>query len=89
MIADVELKARLEYGRLLWKKERNRARLLHHWLDPRHHWANRFQEHQSDVDELLSRDSKDDEQYEKYLHEKGLSIRVVAKEIPPVIGSFY
>jgi hypothetical protein len=36
--------ARLEYGRLLWRKARTRERLLRHWTDERHPYRDRFLE---------------------------------------------
>jgi hypothetical protein len=45
--------ARLEYGRLLWKKPEARRRLLAHWETPDHPHAERFQENISLFREIL------------------------------------
>jgi len=81
--------ARLEYGRILWKNPRMRARLLAHWSDERHPHAARFQEHRAEVEELLASQPGDDERLDNQLQARGLSLRVVVKEIPPVFGSFF
>jgi hypothetical protein len=36
--------ARFEYGRMMWKLPDMRARMLKHWLDPRHPYHQRFAE---------------------------------------------
>ena len=82
--------ARLEYGRLLWKRPATRARLLRHWTDPRHPYAPRFMEKwRPVVEEVLASDPDDDFALDFRLKSRGLSLRVVVREIPPVIGSFF
>lgn len=82
--------ARLEYGRLLWKRPAARERLLRHWTDARHPYAPRFTEQwRPVVEEVLTADPRDDFALDALLKSRGLSLRVVVREIPPVIGSFY
>ncbi len=81
---------RLEYGRLLWREERTRERLLRHWTDPRHSYCDRFLETWRPVVEaVLDADPGDDFTLDARLKSRGLSLRVVVREIPPVIGSFF
>ncbi len=82
--------ARLEYGRLLWRRTHNRARLLKHWSDPRHPYAERFlAKWKPLVEMLLQSPSGNDARLDQTLRHQGLSLRVVVREIPPVFGSFY
>lgn len=82
--------ARLQYGRLLWKRPTSRARLLRHWTDPRHPYRDRFLETwQPVVEEVLEADPAHDFELDASLKSRGLSLRVVVREIPPVIGSFF
>ncbi len=82
--------ARLEYTRLLWKRPRSRERLLAHWTDPRHPGADRFsQQFRPWVEEVLSAGELEDDTLDAHLRERGLSLRVIVREIPPVFGSFY
>lgn len=82
--------ARLEYGRLLWKRPRARARLLRHWLDPRHPYAARFSgTYRPYVEKVLMAPPASDESLDREFQDEGLSLRVVVREIPPVFGSFY
>lgn len=81
--------ARLEYGRLLWRRPRARARLLRHWTDTRHPYAERFAEVRPWVEQTLAASAEDDDALDAVLRTKGLSLRAVVREIPPVIGSFY
>lgn len=82
--------ARLEYGRLLWKIPRIRQRLLNHWLDPRHPYHERFsRKWRPFVERVLEEDPSRDHELDHTLRSEGLSLRVVTREIPPVIGSFY
>jgi hypothetical protein len=41
------------------------------------------------VERLLSSDAADDDRLDRELQDQGLSLRVVAKEIPPVFGGFF
>jgi len=81
--------AKLEYGRLLWRVPASRERLLHHWRDPRHPHAGRFAEHETEVCRLLASPKDSDAELDADLQKRGLSLRVVVKEIPSVFGSFY
>ena len=81
--------AKLEYGRLLWRVPAYRDRLLLHWRDPRHPHAERFAEHEREVCRLLESPKGSDEQLDAELRQRGLSLRVVVKEIPSVFGSFF
>ena len=82
--------ARLEYGRLLWKRPSARARLLRHWTDPRHPYAGRFSnEYRALVERVLTATSEEDDALDGELHQHGQSLRSIVREIPPVFGSFY
>ena len=81
--------AKLEYGRMLWKHPDFRQRLLRHWTDPRHPHAERFQEWRGEVEKLLESPKGSDEQIESELRQRGLSLRVVVREIPSVFGDFF
>ena len=82
--------ARLEYGRLLWKRPRTKERLLRHWTDARHPYRDRFLEKwRPIVEEVLEADPGRDLALDASLKSRGLSLRVVVREIPPVIGSFF
>ncbi len=85
-----EDEARLEYGRLLWKNPRIRERLLRHWTDPRHPYAERFIETWRPlVERILETDPAEDANLDAELRRQGASLRTVVREIPPVFGSFY
>ena len=82
--------ARLEYGRLLWKRPTARARLLRHWTDPRHPYAERFaREYRALVERVLTATAGEDDALDAELRKQGKSLRSVVREIPPVFGSFY
>ncbi len=85
--------AKLEYGRLLWRNPEARARLLGHWTDARHPHAERFSETWRPWVEMILTTAGDEatgeDDLDSLLRVEGLSLRVVAKEIPPVFGSFY
>ena len=82
--------ARLEYGRLLWKRPGSRARLLRHWTDPRHPYAARFsREYRALVERVLMAGAGEDDSLDAELRKQGQSLRSVVREIPPVFGSFY
>ncbi|MEO7318389.1 MAG: hypothetical protein ABIZ56_05320 [Chthoniobacteraceae bacterium] len=82
--------ARLEYSRLLWKRPGSRERLLRHWTDPRHPYAERFTtEHREWVERLLTASPESDDALDAELRREGRSLRAVVREIPPVFGSFY
>lgn len=80
--------ARFEYGRRLWRRPAMRARLLGHWTDPRHPYRERFQEHRALVVEVLTSDESP-AAMDAMLRARNSSLRCVAREIPPVFGSFF
>ncbi len=82
--------ARLQYGRLLWKRERTRARLITHWTDPRHPYSGRFiDRYRPLVDRLLESSETDNESLDAEFRAQGHSLRTIMREIPPVFGDFY
>lgn len=82
--------ARLQYGRILWRNDRIRQRLLSHWTDVRHPYRERFEtRYRPLVERVLAEDGENDEALDASLKRDGLSLRVVVREIPPVFGSFY
>ncbi len=82
--------SRLEYGRLLWRSPRGRARLLGHWLDARHPYHERFaKQWRPQVERVLTARAENDDTLDRELQTEGLSLRVVVKEIPPVFGAFW
>ena len=80
--------SRFQYGRMLWHSPGMRSRFLKHWTDPRHPYKQRF-ERQRDLIEgvLVSKESP--EELDRGLRTRGTSLRCVAREIPPVFGSFF
>ena len=81
--------SKLHYGRMLWKYPDFRQRLLRHWTDPRHPHAERFKEWQREVEHILQSPKDSDEELDRELRQRGLSLRVVVKEIPSVFGDFF
>ncbi len=80
--------ARLEYGRRMWARPAMRARLLAHWLDPRHPYRERFIERRALVEGVLG-SVENDSTLHRTLLASGTSLRCVAREIPPVFGAFW
>jgi hypothetical protein len=80
--------ARFSYGRLLWRVPQMRARLLTHWLDERHPYHERFARQQALVESVLN-STKTARELDEELRGQGTSLRCVAREIPPVFGSFF
>jgi hypothetical protein len=80
--------ARFEYGRRLWRLPEMRLRLLAHWTDARHPYKERFQEQQPLIEEVLNSHASVGE-LDGNLRARGTSLRCVAREIPPVFGSFF
>ena len=80
--------ARFEYGRRLWRDARMRARLLQHWTDARHPHHERFLERRQLIEEILN-STVAPEELDACLRARGTSLRCVAREIPPVFGSFF
>ena len=81
--------AKLEYGRMVWRHPEFRERLLRHWRDPRHPHAERFAEHEAEVRHILESPKGSDAELDAEFRQRGLSLRVVVKEIPSVFGSFF
>jgi len=80
--------ARLEYGRMMWRRPAMRARLLAHWTDPRHPYHQRFIERRPFLEDVLGSIDGSTE-LQRRLIASGTSLRCVAREIPPVFGAFW
>jgi hypothetical protein len=80
--------ARFEYGRRMWRLPDMRARLLGHWTDERHPYRDRFLRQRELVEEVLC-STESPEELDRRLRERGTSLRCMAREIPPVFGSFF
>jgi hypothetical protein len=80
--------ARFVYGRRMWRLPEMRARLLAHWTDERHPHRERFIARQMLIEEVLSSDAPP-HQLDEQLRRRNTSLRCVAREIPPVFGSFF
>jgi hypothetical protein len=80
--------ARFEYGRRLWKHPDFRGRFLAHWLDERHPYRERFMEQRALIEEVLASTERP-AVLDARLRMRGASLRCVAREIPPVFGSFF
>ena len=80
--------ARFEYGRRLWRIPEMRARLLAHWLDERHPYRDRFLDRRVLLEEVLDSPNTPVE-LDTDLRRRGTSLRCLAREIPPVYGSFF
>jgi len=82
--------ARLQYGRLLWKRPATKVRLLAHWSDPRHPYSERFlNRYRPLVERLLESTEADNDRLDAELRTEGHSLRTIMREIPPVFGDFY
>src|SRR5258707_183420 len=80
--------ARFEYGRRMWRLPEMRKRLISPWLDGRHPYKDRFAEQRELIEEVLSSNAEVDT-LDFGLRQRGTSLRSVAREIPPVFGSFW
>jgi len=80
--------ARFDYGRMLWRLPDMRARFLRHWTDDRHPHKERFLERRELIEEVLNSTERPEE-LDQRLRSRGTSLRCVAREIPPVFGSFF
>jgi hypothetical protein len=85
---DWEAVARFVYGRRMWRLPEMRARLLAHWNDPRHPYRERFASQRELIEEVLASDEPA-EKLDEALRQRQSSLRCVAREIPPVFGSFF
>jgi len=81
--------SRLQYGRLLWKKERTKNRLLKHSTDSRYPYRDRFLKQREWIEMLLESDAAENEVLDKQLPQHGHSLRTIMRENPPVFGGFY
>src|SRR4051812_27406768 len=80
--------ARFEYGRRLWRIPAMRLRLCRHWTDARHPYRDRFLEQRDLIEEVLGTGLSPVE-LDCRLRARQTSLRCVAREIPPVFGSFF
>jgi hypothetical protein len=80
--------ARFEYGRRMWRLPAMRVRLLAHWLDERHPYKDRFLEQREIIEQVLASSMSVNELNDDLLN-RGTSLRCVAREIPPVFGTFF
>ena len=80
--------ARFDYGRLLWRSPQMRSRLLRHWTDERHPYRERFQVQREIIEAVLS-STEPAEELDRRLRAQNTSLRCLAREIPPVFGSFF
>ena len=79
---------RFEYGRMLWRLPDMRAKFLRHWTDERHPYRERFLRQRELIEEVLG-STENEEELDRRLRERGTSLRCMAREIPPVFGSFF
>ena len=80
--------ARFEYGRRMWRIPEMRARLLKHWLDQRHPWRERFIKQRESIEHVLG-SALTQQELHRELFARGTTLRCLAREIPPVFGSFF
>jgi hypothetical protein len=80
--------ARFAYGQRLWHQPAMRARLLSHLLDERHPHRDRFRAQRKRIEDILSTEEPT-VLLDRRLRGEGTSLRAVAREIPPVFGSFF
>jgi hypothetical protein len=80
--------ARFEYGRRMWRLPDMRARLLVHWLDERHPYRERFIEQRQIIEGVLE-SLESAEEIDLKLRARNTTLRCIAREIPPVFGSFF
>lgn len=72
----------------MWRLPEMRARLLTHWRDHRHPYHERFEAHRDLIEEVLA-SQVPAERLDEALRQRQTSLRCVAREIPPVFGSFF
>ena len=80
--------ARFVYGQRLWRQPVMRQRLLAHRLDERHPHRERFLAQREMIEDILAT-NETPVALDQRLRERGTSLRAVAREIPPVFGSFF
>jgi hypothetical protein len=72
----------------MWRRPSMKARLLAHWTDVRHPYHERFAAQREMIEAVL--DSHEaPEVLDRELRTRGLSLRGLAREIPPVLGAFF
>lgn len=86
--ANYDDEARFVYGRRMWRLPDMRARFLQHWTDERHPYRERFLRQRKLIEEVLA-STESPEELDRGLRERGTSLRCMAREIPPVFGSFF
>jgi hypothetical protein len=57
-----------------------------HWSDSKHPYRHRFLENQETIEEVLGSQSSNEE-LDRDLRKRNLSLRAVVREIPPVFAS--
>jgi len=72
----------------MWRLPDMRARFLQHWTDERHPYRERFLRQRELIEEVLN-STASPEELDRRLRERGTSLRCMAREIPPVFGSFF
>jgi hypothetical protein len=80
--------ARFVYGRRMWRLHDMRARLIAHWTDARHPYRHRFEANRGLIEEVLSSDATPCV-LDQELRKRNTTLRCLAREIPPVFGSFF
>ncbi len=80
--------ARFEYGRRFWRIPEMRRRLVAHWLDARHPHRERFLEQRALIEDVLGSDESVPA-LDARLRQAGMTLRCVAREIPPVFGQWF
>ena len=80
--------ARFQYGRRMWRLPDMRRRLLAHWTDERHPYRERFEASRPLIERVLMSDLSEAE-LDQQLRKEATSLRCVAREIPPVFGTFF
>ena len=63
--------------------------MLAHWTSPAHPHAARFRAWRPEVERLLNTTEGHDAQIDADLQQRGLSLRVVVREIPSVFGDSF
>ena len=79
---------RLHCSRVFWRSLKSRDMMLAHWNHPEHPSRDRWKNYSAVIEEVLSFVG-DDSELDKSLRERKLSLRVVIREIPPIIGSIW
>ena len=78
---DYQALARLEYGRLLWKKEQGREKLLANWTHTQHPHREHFIKQRNILENLLN-SQKDYQVLDADLRRQSSSLRAAMRDIP-------